>query len=261
MTCSAASPSPVTSKTKSGRWCWRSIPLERLEKLFNTQRSFLADVSHELRTPLTVIKGNAGLIRKLGTIDEESLNGIETEVDRLARLVGDLLLLAQAESGQVPMIMKPVELDTLLLEVFQQMRLLAGERLQVKIVEIDQLLVVADRDRLKQVLVNLVANAIQYTPAGGTVSLSLRNEQNQALLEVRDTGPGIPAEDLPHIFERFYRAEKSRKRSQNTGFGLGLSIAYWIVENHNGRLEAHSKEGEGTTFVLRLPLLVSQNTL
>ncbi len=235
--------------------------MERLEKLFNTQRRFLADVSHELRTPLTVIKGNAGLIRKLGTIDEESLNGIETEVDRLARLVGDLLLLAQAESGKVPMIMKPVELDTLLLEVFQQMRLLAGERLQVKIVEIDQLLVVADRDRLKQVLVNLVANAIQYTPAGGTVSLSLRNEQNQALLEVRDTGPGIPAEDLPHIFERFYRGEKSRKRSQNTGFGLGLSIAYWIVENHNGRLEAHSKEGEGTTFVLRLPLLVSQNTL
>ncbi|MRR32907.1 HAMP domain-containing protein, partial [bacterium] len=141
--------------------------MERLEKLFNTQRRFLADVSHELRTPLTVIKGNASLIRKLGSVDEESLNGIETEVDRLARLVGDLLLLAQAESGKVPMIMKPVELDTLLLEVFQQMRMLAGDRLQIKILEIDQLMVVADRDRLKQVLVNLVANAIQYTPAGG----------------------------------------------------------------------------------------------
>lgn len=232
--------------------------MERLEKLFNTQRRFLADVSHELRTPLTVIKGNASLIRKLGSVDEESLNGIETEVDRLARLVGDLLLLAQAESGKVPMIMKPVELDTLLLEVFQQMRMLAGDRLQLKILEIDQLMVVADRDRLKQVLVNLVANAIQYTPAGGTVNLSLQKNDDQAVLIVKDTGPGIPADDLPHIFERFYRGEKSRKRSHNTGFGLGLSIAYWIVQNHNGRLEAASKEGAGTTFTLSLPLLTPQ---
>jgi signal transduction histidine kinase len=156
------------------------------------------------------------------------------------------------------MIMKPVEFDTLLLEVFQQMRLLAGDRLQLKILEIDQLMVVADRDRLKQVLVNLVANAIQYTPAGGSVNLSLQKNNDQAVLVVKDTGPGIPADDLPHIFERFYRGEKSRKRSQNTGFGLGLSIAYWIVQNHNGRLEAASKEGAGTTFTLSLPLLTSQ---
>ncbi len=229
--------------------------MARLETLFNTQRRFLADVSHELRTPLTVIKGNVGLIRRMGATDEESLESIEAEVDRLTRLVGDLLLLAQAESGKMPLDMRPVELDTVLLEVFQQMRVLAGERMQVKLTEIDQALVIGDRDRLKQVLLNLVGNAIKYTPAGGQVLLSLGKTQEQARLLVKDTGPGIPAQDLPHIFERFYRAEKSRTRSrEGAGFGLGLSIAYWIVRNHNGRIEVDSKEGSGTTFCVWLPL-------
>src|SRR5512146_2031885 len=166
--------------------------LERLEQLFSMQRRFLADVSHELRTPLTVIKGNVGLIRKLG-VDEESLEGIEQEVDRLTRMVGDLLLLAQAESGQVPFDMVPLELDSILLEVFQQMKVLAGERLKVLLTEIDQIVVRGDRDRLKQVLLNLVGNAVQYTPAGGTVTLTLSQLENRARLTVSDTGPGIPA--------------------------------------------------------------------
>ena len=229
--------------------------LERLEQLFNSQRRFLADVSHELRTPLTVIKGNVGLMRKIGQTDEESLESIEAEVDRLTRMVGDLLLLAQAESGRVPMDNTPVELDTILLEVFQQMRLLAGERLQIRILEIDQVQVTGDRDRLKQVVLNLVANAVQYTPAGRQVSLALRKTEDQAQLIVSDTGPGIPAQDVPHIFERFYRGEKSRKRGQGSGFGLGLSIAYWIVRNHGGTIEVSSKEGEGTRFCVWLPLV------
>lgn len=228
--------------------------LERLEQLFNRQRRFLADVSHELRTPLTVIKGNVGLIRKVGEADEESLQGIEQEVDRLTRMVGDLLLLAQAESGRLPLALAPVELDTVLMEVFQQMRVLAGEKVQLKITEIDQVQVVGDRDRLKQVLLNLVGNAVQYTPAGGMVSMALRKNGEQAQVVINDSGPGIAPADLPHIFERFYRGEKSRKRSQGTGFGLGLSIAYWIARAHGGTIEVTSQEGKGSTFCVWLPL-------
>jgi len=229
--------------------------LSRLENLFNTQRRFIADVGHELRTPLTVIKGNVDLMRRMGCSDDESIVGIENEVDRLTRLVGDLLLLAQAESGKLPLDSRTVELDTLLLEALQQMQVLAGERLNLRLGEIDQVLVCGDQDRLKQVIVNLVGNAIKYTPEGGEVLVGLSKTGTQAKLVVSDTGPGIPADDLPHVFERFYRGEKSRTRSKDgKGFGLGLSIAFWIVRNHDGRIEVDSKEGQGTTFCVWLPL-------
>ena len=227
--------------------------LERLENLFTSQQRFLADVSHELRTPLTVIKGNADLIRKLGP-DDESLDTIKDEADRLTRMVGDLLLLAQAESGKLPMTMAPVALDVLLTDVFQQLRVLAEDKVRLKLTDIDLATVSGDRDRLKQVLINLASNAIQYTPAGGDVYLSLSKVGDVARIVVRDTGPGIPTQDLPHIFDRFYRGEKSRTRSKTSGFGLGLSIAYFIVEAHGGRIEVDSHEGQGTTFALYLPL-------
>jgi len=229
--------------------------LGRLEQLFTSQQRFLADVSHELRTPLTVIKGNVDLMRRMKKVDEESLDNIEDEADRLTRLVGDLLLEAQAESGKLPLHFAPVEMDTLLLEVFKEMRILARERIQLKLPEIDQIMINGDRDRLKQVLINLIANAIKYTPQGGEVVLSLGKVGENARLIVRDTGLGIPAEDLPHIFERFYRAEKSRSRSKVGGFGLGLSIAYWIVNHHGGQIEVDSAEGKGTTFCIYLPIL------
>jgi signal transduction histidine kinase len=220
------------------------------------QRRFMADVGHELRTPLTVVKGNIGLMRRMGQTDQESLDSIDNEVDRLTRLVGDLLLLAQAEAGRIPLNREVVELDTLVLEVLSEMRVLAGDKIHLRLGDIDQVLVCGDRDRLKQVLVNLVGNGIQYTPAGGEVLVGLGKDNNQARLTVSDNGPGIPAEVLPHIFERFYRAEKSRTRTQQDGkgFGLGLSIAYWIVRNHGGRIEVASKEGRGSTFCVWLPL-------
>jgi len=229
--------------------------LERLEALFTSQQRLLADVSHELRTPLTVIKGNVDLMRRMKRLDDESLTSIDQEAGRLTRLVGGLLLLAQAESGRLTLVEKPVELDLLVTEVFQEMSILAGGKLHVHLNEIDQVLVTGDRDRLKQVLINLVANAIQYTPPGGEVFLSLEKIGEQARIICRDTGPGIPAEDLPHIFDRFYRAEKSRTRGKATGFGLGLSIANWIVERHSGRIEVNSKEGQGTSFAIWLPVL------
>lgn len=229
--------------------------LSRLENLFNTQRRFLADVGHELRTPLTVIRGNIDLMRRMGGTDEESLSSIENEVSRLTRLVGDLLLLAQAESGKLPLDLHLVEVDTLLFEVMQQMQVLVKNRIDLSFGEIDQVLVCGDRDRLKQVLVNLIGNAIKYTPQGGEVIIGLGKENQKARITISDTGPGIPPEDLPHIFERFYRGEKSRTRSKDgKGFGLGLSIAYWIVRNHGGTIEVSSQEKKGTTFCIWLPL-------
>jgi len=229
--------------------------LSRLENLFSTQRRFLADVGHELRTPLTVIKGNVGLMRKIKEFDEESLLTIEDEVDRLTRMVGDLLLLAQAESGKIPLAHEVVELDTLLLEVLNQMQVLAHDRVKLSLGDIDQVLVCGDRDRLKQVIVNLLGNAINYTPKGGEIVVGLGKVGERAQLTVTDNGPGIAPEDLPHIFERFYRSEKSRTRQRDgKGFGLGLSIAYWIVRNHGGRIEVNSTFGKGTTFCVWLPL-------
>lgn len=228
--------------------------LERLESLFETQRRFLADVSHELRTPLTAIRGNVDLIRRMGVADPESLEAITSEVDRMTRMVRDLLLLAQAESGKLRLAEDVVELDTLLLEVYKQAKVLAQERVEVRLGQEDQARVVGDRDRLKQMLLNLAANAIEYTPAGGRVTLGLARVGDRARLIVADTGPGIPQEELPHIFERFYRIDRSRKRTNGGGAGLGLSIAYWIARSHHGHVEVASEVGQGTTFSVWLPL-------
>lgn len=232
--------------------------LSRLENLFTSQRRFLADVGHELRTPLTVIKGNVGLMRRMNSLDGEALSSIENEVERLTRLVGDLLLLAQAESGKLPLARRTVELDTVMLAVMQQMRILAHEKLSLKLGDIDQVIVCGDEDRLKQVLVNLIGNAIQYTPTGGEVLVGLSKNENWACLTVSDSGPGISPEDAPHIFERFFRGEKSRTRGKGSmegkGFGLGLSIAYWIVRNHGGIIEVAPRLPHGTVFTVWLPL-------
>jgi heavy metal sensor kinase len=227
--------------------------LERLETLLGSQQRFMADVSHELRTPLTVIKGNIGLIRKYGA-DEESLNGIELEVDRLTRLVGDLLLLSQAESGVMPMDFVDVDLGTVLVEVMQQMIVLAGNKVKVKLKTIDQAIIKGDPDRIKQVFLNLISNAIAYTPQKGIVEVSLIRGEKEAIFMVKDNGAGISPEDLTHIFERFYRGDKSRTHTETSGFGLGLSIAKWITEKHGGKIEVESQIKQGTTFTVYLPL-------
>lgn len=233
--------------------------LERLEVLFTSQQRFLADVSHELRTPLTVIKGNVGLMRRMADYDPELLTSIEAEADRLTRMVESLLLLAKAESGRMPLQKTDVELDALLLDVLGAMQVLAADKVTLNLEAIDQVRLSADADRLKQVFVNLISNAIKYTPAGGQVFVGLDRQADMVRVWVRDTGPGIPEEDLPHVFERFYRADKSRTRQKQAGgFGLGLSIAYWIVKNHDGRIEVASQLGEGTIFTVWLPLDASR---
>jgi signal transduction histidine kinase len=181
----------------------------------------------------------------------ESLADMRREVARLIRMANDLLLLAQSEAG-VQLGHEPVELDTLLLEVHRELRPLASG-VQLKIGEEDQIVVQGDRDRIKQALLNLGVNALQHTPAGGTVTLSLARHSDLAALIVADSGSGIAAEDLPHIFDRFYRADRSRSRNRG-GAGLGLAIVKWIAEAHNGQVAVASTPGQGSRFMLLLPL-------
>lgn len=227
--------------------------LSRLDQLFTSQQRFLGDVSHELRTPLTVIKGNVGLMRRIGA-DEESMSNIEGEVDRLTRLVGDLLLINQTETGAMALNFAKVDLDVVLLDVFKQMKVIAGDRVSLKLEGLAPIQINGDKDRLKQVFFNLVGNALQYTSKGNEIRIIMQTGVKWVRICVKDNGPGISPEDLPHIFERFYRGEKSRKRTIGTGFGLGLSIAQWIVNQHGGTIEVFSELKKGTEFVVQFPL-------
>lgn len=236
--------------------------LARLDTLFSTQQRFIADVSHELRTPLTTIQGNVDLLSRGVAQDaeagEETMAVIESEVSRMSRLVADLLLLARVDAG-VQLETELVELDTLLLEVYRQARV-TSDGVEVRLGHEDQAVIMGDADRLRQLLLNLVDNAIKYTPPGGQVTLSLYNDQGWVRVDIADNGIGIPAEDLepgqngcPQIFERFYRSDPARSREQG-GTGLGLSIAWWIAQAHGGQITVESTIGEGSKFSVVLPL-------
>ncbi|OGO40113.1 MAG: hypothetical protein A2Z04_08620 [Chloroflexi bacterium RBG_16_57_9] len=234
--------------------------LDRIETLFRTQQRFIADISHELRTPLTIIRGNVDLLRRMkaettaSMMDiehlAESLDTIGAETERMTRLVSDLLLLAQADAGIV-LRKEPVEIDELLMEVYQQAQVIA-DGVTVNLGHPDHAVVTGDPDRLKQLLLNLADNAIKYTPKGGQVHLALERSDGWVRIAVADTGVGIPAEDMPHIFDRFYRVDKARSREKG-GTGLGLAIAQWLAQVHGGRIEVHSEIGKGSTFTVWLP--------
>jgi signal transduction histidine kinase len=230
--------------------------LERLETLFHSRQRFLADASHELRTPLTTIRGNLDLIRRMGDAEPEILDDVQAELERMTRLVDDLLLLARADTGGLPLHRHPIELDNIFLEVYRQVQSLDSP-VQVSIQEVDQVCVLGDADRLKQLLLILVDNAIKYTPAGGEVLMSLSKNDHYAIIEVSDNGVGIPAADLLRIFDRFYRVDKARTRNPG-GSGLGLSIARWIAVAHGGDIDVQSTVGEGSTFSVKLPILNEQ---
>ncbi|MFN8454301.1 MAG: HAMP domain-containing sensor histidine kinase [Anaerolineae bacterium] len=225
--------------------------LERLDSFFQAQVRLSADVSHELRTPLTIIRGNVDLLRSGAASDpnelREALSIIDGELDRMSRIVADLLLLSQADAG-LTLRMQPVELDTVILDVFRQARVTAnGVNLQLG--HEDQAVILGDADRLKQLLLNLVTNAIKHTPNGGFVTLSLFREPELVRVTVADTGRGIAPTALPHIFERFYRGENNDQK----GVGLGLSIAQWIAQAHGGQITVTSELDKGSVFTLCLP--------
>jgi two-component system OmpR family sensor kinase len=229
--------------------------LASLEKAYRTQQRFTADASHELRAPLTVIQANLDLLRRHPEIPsaerEQAIAQADREAARLARLVGDLLTLARADAG-VTMRRWPVELDGVVLEAVAEAGRLAGNR-RVGVGWLEPVMVEGDPDRLKQLTLILLDNAIKYTPEGGSIVVELRRQGGSAELVVRDSGVGIRPDELPHVFERFYRGEAARKLDPE-GTGLGLPIALWVARQHGGDLSIESEPGKGTTVRVRLPL-------
>jgi heavy metal sensor kinase len=231
--------------------------ISRLDRSFQQVRQFSADASHELRTPLTAIRGEAEVALMGAHSPEEyrtTLGSILESAERMSGIVDSLLLLARADSGQALLRREPVELGDLVLQTIETLEPVAArERIALVVEDVEDLTVEGDPLWLSQVLTNLVGNGIKYTPEGGQVTLSLSRRDGRAELTVRDTGIGIPAEHLPRIFDRFYRVDSGRARAAG-GAGLGLSITRWAVEAHDGKIEAESREGEGSLFRVRLPL-------
>ncbi|MDB5078706.1 MAG: hypothetical protein JWP00_630 [Chloroflexi bacterium] len=232
---------------------------ERLENAFALQRSFVGDVSHELRTPLTAIRGQVDVLLMdpcltgQARADVQQING---ELGRLSRLVSNLLASARAETGMLPQLYpsrQPVELDEVLFEIARQGRFL-NPKVELVLGSLPQLQVPGDSDLLRQLLLNLVDNAMVYTPAGGRVVIeaSESEDREKVIISVTDTGPGIKAEDLPHIFERHYRSS-GIDRGSRVGSGLGLYISGLIAKAHNGWIEVTTTPEKGSRFSLWLP--------
>jgi heavy metal sensor kinase len=231
--------------------------IARLDDAFRRQRQFTADASHELRTPLTAIKGQAEVALSKprdAAAYREVLQTVNEEVDRLIRMVGSLLTLARADAGQIPIASEPVNLGDLITGVVEQVRPMAEERsLSLSVDPGPSVTVQADEDLLLQLLLNLLDNAIKYTPPGGIVTAGWGVDGDRAELWVADTGVGITDEHVERIFDRFYRVDRARSRAEG-GAGLGLSICRWIAEAHGGSISVQGGPGQGTTFTVRLPL-------
>lgn len=231
--------------------------IERLEAAFIRQRQFTADASHELRTPLAVIEAESTLALSKERTESEyrkSLELVSQEVAYMSAIIGKLLFLARSDAGKEPLNLEAVNLKELLAELSADVEALAREKgLQFHPGELEDLTVKGDRIKLRQLFLNLLENAVRYTPGGGTISNSAVRKDGMAVIAISDTGIGIPPEHLPHIFERFYRVDKARSRAEG-GTGLGLAIAKYIAEVHGGRIEVNSEVGKGSTFRVLLPL-------
>jgi signal transduction histidine kinase len=236
---------------------------KRLRELDRLKDEFLSLVSHELRTPLTSIRGYLDLVLdgEAGALNHEQrrfLEAVERNSGRLLRLVGDLLFVAQADAGRLALDRRRVELTKVAADCVETAGPAADSRSVRLVLSAEPVpAIVGDRGRLAQVLDNLISNALKFTPEGGTVEVRTRADDEHAMLEVSDTGIGIPAEDQPRLFERFFRSSKADEQAI-PGTGLGLAIVKAIVEAHAGRIEVESREGEGTTFRVRLPLTVER---
>ena len=231
----------------------------RLETSFGALRRFTADASHELKTPLAVLRADVERAMHHNSTQTERMVALEEalqEVRRMTDLVESLLTLARADEGRFDILREPIELQPLVQEVYETALILGeAQGVTVNLPFTTDVVVMADRTRLRQLFLNLVTNAIKYTPAGGKVELGLGRHPDNVTFAVRDTGIGISAADFPHIFERFWRADRVRSRmSERGGFGLGLAISQWIAQAHGGTLTASSRLGRGSLFTVTLPI-------
>jgi two-component system OmpR family sensor kinase len=239
--------------------------LGRLENYFGALRRFTADASHELKTPLTVLRADVERAMHAGTTPAERLVALEEalhETTRMADLVEQLLTLARADEGRFDLHREPVPLGTLVRDVLETTVILGEDAgIAVEATALEDATVMGDGPRLRQLLLNLVTNAIKYTPRGGRVEIALRRAGDVVTFMVRDTGIGIAAADLPYIFDRFWRADRVRSRSgERGGFGLGLAISQWIAQAHGGSLTATSRLTRGSTFAVTLPIAPDGST-
>ncbi len=228
----------------------------RLSQSFDQIRRFSTDVSHELRTPLTAIRGQLEVALLTANTPEQYheaiLNALE-DVEQLSSIVRALLLLSQAESGQLALQKTSVDLGELVFDVVDQFQIPAEEkRLNLKVHSAPNLIIQADRIQIERLLSNLISNAVKYTPEEGSVFVRCSSSPGWVYIEVKDSGVGIPAENLPHIFDRFYRV-RNAQTNKIQGLGLGLSFVAWIVDAHGGKIDVTSTPGEGTIFTIRLP--------
>lgn len=236
--------------------------MARLEHLFGVQQRFVTDLSHELRTPLTTIQGNLDMIQRYGS-DETSIQAIQIETKRMTRMVNEVLTLARADFGDTDIDLHPLDLnDRLAQESVDRVTTIAKAQNQNFYFRVNKhpqaVMINANYEHLKQVVYNLLMNAIRFTPDGGAIRVSVYEQRPYGVIEVSDTGIGIAKENLERIFDRFYQVDDSRAiTSDYDGSGLGLPIVKWIVEAHNGTIEVESKIDEGTTVRIKLPLLNS----
>ncbi|MEW6736641.1 MAG: ATP-binding protein [Acidobacteriota bacterium] len=235
--------------------------IARLEEAFQHISRFTADASHELRTPLTVLRGELEAFAKrprLNSEERETIGSMLEETERLSKIVEKLLEISRLDAGEVKMANEKFNFTELVISTVEQLRVLAEDKsIAIQFDTTLQVNIEGDRSRLKQVIVNLLDNAIKYTPEGGSVNVRISLVNRHALLEVTDNGAGIPTEALPHIFERFFRVDKARSREMG-GAGLGLSIAKSICTAHGGQINVESVEGKGSRFQIMLPLADKQ---
>jgi two-component system OmpR family sensor kinase len=233
--------------------------LTRLERSFSSLHRFTADASHELKTPLMVLR--AGVERALihpGTPPEmlQSLDETLAQINQMTEMVENLLTLARADEGRAPLAVEESDLREVVADVAETAGML-GEQAGVSAVHSmpeTPVRLAVDRHRIREMLLNMVTNAIKYTPQGGTVALNLEQDDGAVTFTVRDSGVGIAPGDLPHIFDRFWRADQARSRTgERPGTGLGLAITKWIAEAHGGSITVQSRPGRGSTFTVRLP--------
>ena len=229
----------------------------RLHDSFARVRQFSADASHELRTPLTIMRGEIELALRSRKTPEEYRRVLESgleEILRLTAIIDNLLTLAKADRGEGEAEFSEVDLKAMIDELYEDGTMLASSKNIKVVLRVNTpMMIVGDRMRLRQLFLNLIDNAIKYTPAGGAVTLAMERQDSAVVFRIADTGIGIPAEDVGKIFDRFYRVDKARSREMG-GTGLGLSIAKWIVELHRGTITVTSEPQKGSVFTVRLPM-------